>query len=134
VLFYLFFVLFYVFLCCSMYFCVVLYFDCFVPFSVLFVFRCVLNYCHQVATQLQLNISYHTIDSLLHRNKGHVNIGIIITLCLRITICSITRTNTTLKTPCMHLCSTTYFGRLCWPCFGRLWSAMMADTNGGNMW
>jgi len=32
---------------------------CFVSFSVLFVCICVLNYCHRVATQLQLNISYH---------------------------------------------------------------------------
>jgi len=29
-----------------------------VSFSVLFVCICVLNYCHRVATQLQLNISY----------------------------------------------------------------------------
>jgi len=31
-------------------------------FSVLFVCICVLYYCHRVATQLQLNISYHTIS------------------------------------------------------------------------
>jgi len=42
-----------------MYFCVVLYIVCFVTFLVLFVCTCVLNHCHQVATQLQLNISYH---------------------------------------------------------------------------
>jgi hypothetical protein len=48
------------FLCCSMYFlCVVLCIVCFVSFSVLFVCICVLYYCHRVATQLQLNISYH---------------------------------------------------------------------------
>jgi len=41
-----------------MYFCVVLCISCFVSFSVLFVYICVLNYCHLVATQLQLNISY----------------------------------------------------------------------------
>jgi len=52
------FVLFYVFLCCSMYFCIVL--CIFVLFYVLFVCKCVLYYCHRVATQLQLNISYHT--------------------------------------------------------------------------
>jgi len=52
-------------LCCSMYcffvlfvFCVVLCTVCFVSFSVLFACICVLNYCHWVATQLQLNISY----------------------------------------------------------------------------
>jgi len=44
---------------CSIYFCVVLCIICFVSFSVLFVCICVLNYCHRVATQLRLNISYH---------------------------------------------------------------------------
>ena len=38
-------------------FCVVIL--CFVLFYVLFVCKCVLYYCHRVATQLQLNISYH---------------------------------------------------------------------------
>jgi hypothetical protein len=47
-----FFMLFYVF------FCVVLCDVCFVKFPVLFVCICVLNNCHRVATQLQLNISY----------------------------------------------------------------------------
>jgi len=42
-----------------MYFCVVLCIVCFVSFCVLFVCICVLYYCHRVATQLQLNISYH---------------------------------------------------------------------------
>jgi hypothetical protein len=46
------------FLCCSMHFCV-LCDVCFVTFPVLFVCICVLYYCHRVATQLQLNISYH---------------------------------------------------------------------------
>jgi len=41
-----------------MYFCVVLCIVCFVTYSVLFVCKCVLYYCHRVATQLQLNISY----------------------------------------------------------------------------
>ena len=45
-----------------MYFCVVLSIVCFVSFSVLFVCICVLNYCHRVATQLQLNISYHVSE------------------------------------------------------------------------
>ena len=40
------------------YFCVVLCIVCFVSFSALFVCICVLYYCHRVATQLQLNISY----------------------------------------------------------------------------
>jgi hypothetical protein len=34
----------------------------FVTFPVLFVCICVLNNCHRFATQLQLNISYHTIN------------------------------------------------------------------------
>ena len=44
-------------------FCVVLCTVCFVSFSVLFMCTCicVLNYCHRVATQLQLNI-YHIIS------------------------------------------------------------------------
>jgi hypothetical protein len=57
------------FLCCSIYFCVVLCIFCvvirivcFVPFSVLFVCICVLYYCHRVATHLQLTkILYHVI-------------------------------------------------------------------------
>jgi len=55
-------VLFYEFLCYFMYFCVVLCTVCFMTFSVLFVCICVLNYCHRVATQLQLNISYRIIS------------------------------------------------------------------------
>jgi hypothetical protein len=54
-----FFVLFYVF------FCVVLCDVCFVTFPVLFVCIYVLNNCHRVATQLQLNIYiyiYHIIS------------------------------------------------------------------------
>jgi len=47
-------------LCCSMYFCV-LCIVCFVAFPVLFVCICALNNCHRVATQLQLNISYHIL-------------------------------------------------------------------------
>ena len=50
---------------CSLYFCVVLCIDCFVTFSVLFVCICVLNYCHRVATQLQLNILYYIISTNL---------------------------------------------------------------------
>jgi hypothetical protein len=41
------------------FFCVVLCDVCFLTFPVLFVYICVLNNCHRVATQLQLNISYH---------------------------------------------------------------------------
>ena len=55
---------FYVFLCCFyVFFVLLLCIDSFVTFSVLFVCICVLNYCHRVATQLQLNI-YH-IKSLI---------------------------------------------------------------------
>jgi len=42
-------------------FSVVLYIVCFVSFSVLFVCKCVLYYCHRVATQLQLTNIYHII-------------------------------------------------------------------------
>jgi hypothetical protein len=45
-------------------FCVVVCIVCFVSFSVLFVCVCVLYYCHRVATQLQLNMSYHIISYL----------------------------------------------------------------------
>jgi len=63
------FVLFYVFSCCSMY--------CwFGSFSVLFVCICVLNYCHRVATQLQLtNISYqislHSALCISQKTSNH---------------------------------------------------------------
>jgi len=57
------------FLCCSMYFCVVLCIVCFVSFYVLFVCICVLYYCHRVATQLQLNISYHIKTCMGHSHK-----------------------------------------------------------------
>ena len=48
------------FLCRSMYFCVVLCIACFVTFPVLFVYICVLNNCHRMATQLQLNTGCST--------------------------------------------------------------------------
>jgi hypothetical protein len=51
------------FLCCSMYFCV-LRIVCFVTFPVLFVCICVPNNCHQVATQLQLNIYIYQISNI----------------------------------------------------------------------
>jgi hypothetical protein len=54
-----------IFLCCSMY-CLFLccsLFVCFVSFCVSCVCKCVLYYCHRLATQLQLrNISYHIIS------------------------------------------------------------------------
>jgi cell division protein FtsX len=55
-----------------MYFCVVLCIVCFVTFFVLFVCICVLNNCHRVATQLQLNISYH-IKILSRRSRDQYN-------------------------------------------------------------
>jgi len=45
-----------------MYLCVVLCIVCFVTLPVSFVCTCVPNTCHRVATQLQLNISYHIIQ------------------------------------------------------------------------
>jgi len=56
------------FLCCSMYFCVVLRIVCFVSFSVLFVCICILYYCHRAATQSQLNISYHITYHISYHN------------------------------------------------------------------
>ena len=61
-----------------MYFCVVLCIVCFVSFSVLFLCICVLNYCHRVATQLQLNIIYHMrghavaqlVEALRYKSEG----------------------------------------------------------------
>jgi hypothetical protein len=47
-------------------FCVVLCDVCFVTFIVLFVCICVMNNCHRVATQLQLNISYHISRPHIH--------------------------------------------------------------------
>jgi len=48
-----------------MYFRFVLCIVYFVSFPVLFVCVCVLNYGHRVATQLQVNISYHIISYLI---------------------------------------------------------------------
>ena len=61
-LFYEYFVSFYVFACCSMY--------CFVSFFVLFVCLCVLNYCHWVVSQLQLNISYQCLREKSNDTPG----------------------------------------------------------------
>ena len=41
-------------------------FVCFVTYSVLFVCKCVLNYCHRVATKVQLNTSYQITVSMRH--------------------------------------------------------------------
>jgi hypothetical protein len=60
------------FLCCSMYFSVVLCIVCFVSFSVLFVCICVLYDCYRVANQLQLNISYHIKLKLVSRPIGQL--------------------------------------------------------------
>jgi hypothetical protein len=51
-----------------MYLCVVLCIVCFVSFPVLFLCICVLNNCHRVAIQLQLNVSYHIT---VHPVTGH---------------------------------------------------------------
>jgi len=54
-----------------MYFCVVLCIVCFVAFPVLIVCICVLNNCHRVATQLQLNISYIISSRRLPSSSDH---------------------------------------------------------------
>jgi hypothetical protein len=61
-----------------MYFCA-LCTVCFVTFSVLFVCICVLNNCHRVATQLQLNI-YHIIYHTLRVLFYYVCIALLCTL------------------------------------------------------
>jgi hypothetical protein len=85
-------------LCCSMYFCVVLCIFCFalcifyvvlcdicfVTFLVLFVCICVLNNCHRVATQLQLNISYHSYKEPTRCNRV---VEFIITVFLNCSTC-----------------------------------------------
>ena len=58
-----------------MYFCV-LCIVCFVTFPVLFVCIYVPNYCHRVATQLHLNISYHNIAIMALRAKWRQTITI----------------------------------------------------------
>jgi hypothetical protein len=58
-----------IFLCCSMYFCVVICIVCFLMFPILFVCICVLNNCHRVATQLQLNISHHICHDCINTEK-----------------------------------------------------------------
>jgi hypothetical protein len=44
---------------------------CVVP--ALFMCTCVLNNCHRVATQLQLNISYHIIPDIKQMRAGGVS-------------------------------------------------------------
>jgi hypothetical protein len=47
----------------SKHFCVVVCIVCFVSFCELFVCKCVLYYCHWLATQFQLtNVSYHIVS------------------------------------------------------------------------
>jgi hypothetical protein len=69
-------------LCIFVLFCVlyvVLCIVCFVSFSVLFVCICVLNYSYRVATQLQLNISYHIIYHVMscHNTPYHISCHVV---------------------------------------------------------
>jgi len=57
---------------------------------------------YQAADEYKHNVNI-TAFRFTARNKGHVNFGIIIPLCLPISICSTIRMNTTLKTPYIHL-------------------------------
>jgi len=52
-------------MCCSMY-CL------FVLLYVFFVCKCVLYYCHRVATKLHLNISYHIISYIIYIISYHI--------------------------------------------------------------
>jgi hypothetical protein len=65
------------FLCCDMYFIVVLCIVRFVSFSVLNVCICVLYYCHRLATKLQLNISYHIYHIIYHFMSYHISFHIL---------------------------------------------------------
>jgi len=54
------------FLCSSIYIYIYIYIVCFVSFCLLFLCKCVLYYCHRVATQLQLtNLSPYQVKSML---------------------------------------------------------------------
>jgi len=66
---------------CSMYFCVVLCIVCFVSFSVLFVCICVLYCCHRMATQLQLNISYHNTYKIICGLHFSINFKLLVFTC-----------------------------------------------------
>ena len=65
-------------LCYVLFVSIVLFYVLFVSivlFYVLFVCKCVLYYCHRVATQLQLNISCHIISyHISHHTKYRFNI------------------------------------------------------------
>jgi hypothetical protein len=82
-------------------FCVVLCIVCFVSFSVLFVCICVLYYCHRVATQLQLNISYHI--SIIRFSLGFVGPCIFTHLTFKNRASSICRTGVPLPSRCCIL-------------------------------
>jgi len=60
-------VLFYELFVSIVFFCVL--FVSIVLFYVLFVCKCVLYYCHRVATQLQLNILYHIPCHIILHHK-----------------------------------------------------------------
>ena len=91
-MFYVFFVLIYVFLCCSMYclFCVVL--------CIVRVYMCVLNFCHRVATQLHLNVSYHIktrmeqMDVLVYGTFAKKRYNVRLMASLRMSACHNTKT------------------------------------------
>jgi hypothetical protein len=62
-----------------------------VSFCVLFVCICVLYYCHQVATQLQLNIyiyiynKTHDLNTFLGKNSEHFNVNPVVHTKMTIT-------------------------------------------------
>jgi hypothetical protein len=77
-------------------FCVVPCIVSSVSFSVLFLCKCVLNYCHRVATQLQLtNISYHIILKSARSAKYFLNTSFV--LCIGVLMSVKTTVMTTMN-------------------------------------